>query len=436
VSDKLHSVKVDLRKDIQLGHDLYCSIAFKAASDLRAALKIDEGAFRQIAPSLWADPRPAFIYRVLDEMQKAGICVHDWVDKLKDDKTAPDREDHLTRLTHQWLQDEQNFRARKLAEVLTDLICFSATNEPEYYRDYLRLRDFDASVRSLNDQDEFFGFRRRNSEYHRDWMERDLRTSEARLDVGKRWYLENPGPFRDRWKTKGIRFSSFKWRYIRSLDLAFPSELAALGKTYLHGYGNMSSEIHFTPQEISSDFDPDEVYLGVDRVGLLCFAILIRCQHLLGTVPDGVNSQLRKMHDENTGPAEIVGRLKQETVEVGDFVWQQGDICEVMETKKSKFGYVSYRLRYIERPPIPEIKEDWFGGFEVRLVAKRSLAEEAMRSLQSDPTTDEETRASFRDMPPEKREEMMGRAVAKLWRAWQQVKRSHAASLQKKESSQ
>ena len=428
-------MKVDLQKDIQLGHDLYCSIAFKAASELRAALKVDEGAFRQIAPSLWADPRPAFIYRVLDEIQKAGICIHDWVEKLKDEKTTPDPADHLTRLASQWLQDEQNFRARKLAEVLVELICFSVTNEAGYYRDYLRLRDLDASVRSLNDQDEFFGFRRRNSEYHVDWMERDLVAAEAQLDVGKRWYLNPPGSFQRRWKTAGVEFSSFKRRYIRSLDLAFASELAALGKTYLHGYGNMSSEIHFTPQEISSDFDPDAVYLGIDRVGLLCFAILIRCQHLLGIVPDGLNSQLRKMHDENTGPAEIVGRLKQEAVEVGDFVWAQGDIGEVVEVKRSKFGYVSYLLRYIEQPPIPEIKEDWFGGFEVRLVAKRSLAEEAMRSLQTDPTVDEETRASFRDMPEEKREEMLGKAVARLWRAWQEVKQSRAATQQKKQSS-
>jgi hypothetical protein len=45
-SDKFRLMKVDLRKDVQLGHDLFCSIAFKAASELRAALKIDEGAFR------------------------------------------------------------------------------------------------------------------------------------------------------------------------------------------------------------------------------------------------------------------------------------------------------------------------------------------------------------------------------------------------------
>ena len=156
---------MDDPKDIQFGHDFYCSIAFKAAPELRNALKIDEVAFRRMAPSAWHDPRPAFVYRVLDEVQKAGICIHDWFETLKDDEVAANPADHMTRLMHQWLLDEQNFRARKLTEVLVDLICFSSTNEPEYYRDYLRLRELDATVRSLIDQDEFFGFRRRNSEH-------------------------------------------------------------------------------------------------------------------------------------------------------------------------------------------------------------------------------------------------------------------------------
>ena len=373
---------------------------------------------------LWADPRLAFIYRVLDEVQKAGICIHDWFETLKDDDPKADATDHMTRLVVQWLQDQQNFRARKLAEVLVDLICFSETNEAEYYRDYLRLRDLDATVRSLKDQKDFFGFRRRNTEYGLNWAEKDIVAREGKLDLSKRWYLKNPGRFQQNWKLKGVEFSSFRKRYIHSLRLALPNELAALGKTYVHAYGAMSSEVHFTPQKISSDFDPNTVYLGFDRVGLLCFAILIRCQLLLGVVPEGANAQLRKMHDENTGPAEIVGQLKQEKFEVGDFVWANGDICEVIKIERSEIGYVSYLLRYIEKPPIPDIKEDWFAGFETRLVAKRSFAQEAMRSSQNDPNIDEDTKRRFRDMPDEKREEMLGHAVAKLWRGWQQLKAS------------
>ena len=297
---------------------------------------------------------------MLDEVEKAGVCIHDWTQKLKDDGSTSDPADHSARLMSQWLLDEQNFRARKLTEVLVDLICFSATNEPEYYRDYLQLREFNTTVRSLVDQEQFFGFRRRNSEYTADWTAKDIIAGEAKLDVSKRWYLAQPGPFREKWKKRGVKFSSFRQHHIRSLELALPNELGVLGKTYVHAYAGMSSDIHFTPEDTSWKFDPDAVYLGFNRVGLLCLAILIRCQHLLDIVPAGTNAKLRQINDENTGPAEIVGRTKQEKAEVGDFVWAEGYICEVMEVKRSKLGYVSYLLRFAEHPPIPEIKEDWF----------------------------------------------------------------------------
>jgi len=411
-------------KGIAFDHVFYCSSAFKAAVDLRTALKIDEVAFRKIAPSLWHDPRPAFIYRVLDEVQKAGLCINKWCEKMNDDAT-PDPADHETRLSHQWLLDEENFRARKLTEVLVDLICFSATNEQEYYRDYLQFHELSATLYALKDQEEFFGFRRRNLQYTADLAARNIIAGEAKLDVMKRWYLENPGPFNDRWKKRGVRLSSFRQRYIHSVDLALPSERAVLGKTYIHAYGSMSSEIHFTPQDTSWKFNPDVVYVGLTRVGMLCFEILIRCQRLLGIVPEGLNTELRKTHDETT-PSEVIADLKQEKAEVGDFVWAEGYICEVMRIGRSEFGYVHYLLRYLERPPIPEIKEDWFAGFEIRLVATRSAADKMLQRLQTDPNIDEKTRAHFCDTAGEKLKERLDQAVVGRWRSVQQLKPSDA----------
>lgn len=191
-------------------------------------------------------------------------------------------------------------------------------------------------MRSLQDQEEFFGFRRRNTEYYVDWIERDIRAAEKNgLDVTKRWYLKDPSPFQNRWKTGGLRFSSFRQRYIRILDIAMPQELTIIGKSYRHAY-HMSSDIHFTAHDTSSDFDPDDVYSGIDRVGLLCYAIVIRCQYLLGVVPEGINSTIRKMHDENAEPARLIARLKEGVAAVGDFAWAEGFICRVSEIRKSK----------------------------------------------------------------------------------------------------
>ena len=404
-------------KDFRIGCEFYLSVALKAANDLRAALRIDEGSFRRIGPTLWEDPRPAFIYRVLDEVQKAGVCIKDWSEKLSENERKPEHTDHLIRLVTQWQQDEQSFRARKLCEILVQLICFSQTNEPEYYRDYLRLTELDTAVRSLTDQQEFFGFKRRNTQHHVDWIERDIKEAERNgVDVSKRWYVSRAIPFQDEWKTGALRFSSFRQRYIRILDIALPNELAIIGKSYVHAYG-MSSDVHFSPHDISSDFDPDDVYMGIDRVGLLCYAILIRCQQLLGVVPEGVNATIRKMHDENDEPAKLVAGLKERRADVGDFVWARGDICEVIEVSKSKYGYLSYLAKFAERPPIPEIKEDWFAAFEVRLVAKKTVGEAALHELQQS----EDTKAEFSSMTPEHRKDLVGKAVARLFRLQQSL---------------
>jgi hypothetical protein len=423
---RLFCFVMEKRQDFKLGADFYASVALRAANDLRKTLAIDEGSFRHVGPALWQDPRPAFIYRVLDEVQKAGIAIREWLVKLGGDEHRTDKSegaaevtDHLIRLVTQWQRDDQSFRARKLCEVLVELICFSETNDPEYYRDYLRLKDLDRAVTSLRDQNEFFGFKRRNTQYGVDWSEKDIKEAERNgLDVSKRWYLGRPSAFQGEWKTHGVRFSSFRQRYIRILDTAMPNELAIIGKSYVHAYG-MSSDVHFSAHDISSDFDPDDVYSGIDRVGLLCYAIVIRCQQLLGTVPEGLNATIRKMHDENEVPAKLVAGLKEQKADVGDYVWAHGDICEVIEVRKSRHGYVSYLARFIEKPPIPDIKEDWFAAFEVRLVAKKALAQSTLHELERGKDTAEQ----FAKMTPEHRRDLVGKAVAKCFHLQRKILR-------------
>src|SRR5207302_9773038 len=75
------------------------------------------------------------------------VSIKDWSEKLSENERKPEHADHPIRLVTQWQQDEQSFRARKLSEILVELICFSQTNEAEYYRDYLRLKELDTAVR-------------------------------------------------------------------------------------------------------------------------------------------------------------------------------------------------------------------------------------------------------------------------------------------------
>jgi hypothetical protein len=91
----------------------------------------------------------------------------------------------------------------------------------------------------------------------------------------------------------------------------------------------------------------------------------------------GMNKRYREMHDSNTAPAELAQSLKTKPADVGDIVWIQGDYAEVLDVTMSKYGYPAYHVRYIERSPLTEVPEDWFAGFEVRLVARKEKVEKA-----------------------------------------------------------
>jgi hypothetical protein len=83
------------------------------------------------------------------------------------------------------------------------------------------------------------------------------------------------------------------------------------------------------------------------------------------------------MHDGNTGPSELAESLKKKPADLGDIVWIQGGYAEVLEVTTSKYGYPAYHIKYIEHSPLSEVPDDWFAGFEIRLVAKKAMVEKA-----------------------------------------------------------
>jgi hypothetical protein len=274
--------------------------------------------------------------------------------------------------------DDQQFRARKLAEILVDAILFSTTNDQNHYGDYLLLYELDEYARSQKDRYEFFGFQNKNTHWSANWIAEEIRALEkAGLNPKSRWYIKEGHVLNEKWATNGVPFSSFRERYKRVLPIALPGELNTLGKSYVHAYGRLSKDVHFTPHDASSGFNEEQILLGVDRVGLLILALVIRCQHVLGCVPEGVNKRYREMHDNNKEPTKLAQSLKEKPAEVGDIVWIHGTYAEVLTVTTSKYGYPAYHVKYVEHSPLADVPEDWFAGFEVKLVAKKAKVEKA-----------------------------------------------------------
>jgi hypothetical protein len=365
------------------GHDdfsKFCNFLMQAAlagpNKLRKHLAINEATFRSVAAFALEKPKEVYLYRVLDEIQKAGVSINLWFDYLNDAKKVELTDSHIERVVHESIIDDQSFRARKLIEGLVELICFSETDEEIYYRDFFLLHELSESIRAQRDRKEFFAFESENTAFAIQLAANDIRELEkGGLDPKKRWYLANPEPLNANWIKRGPQFSSFRTRYKKSVRLCIPSEAVVIGKSYIHAYG-MSKNVHFTAGDTSSDFDADEACRGLDRVGLLCLSLLIRCQISMNIIPDGVNRQLRDMYDSNVeAPKKLVDELKAEKAVIGDFIWASGYLAEVIESKQSDFGFRSYRVRYLQARPISSISEDWFAAGQIRLFLSRKNAE-------------------------------------------------------------
>src|SRR5271154_3451846 len=67
-----------LSDEEKIGWDFYVSIGVQGADDLRKELGLDELNFRRLAPNVNQKPKEYFLYRILDEIQKAALKIFDW----------------------------------------------------------------------------------------------------------------------------------------------------------------------------------------------------------------------------------------------------------------------------------------------------------------------------------------------------------------------
>jgi hypothetical protein len=76
--------------------------------------------------------------------------------------------------------------------------------------------------------------------------------------------------------------------------------------------------------------------------------------------------------------------------EVADLVLAYGDLAEVLEIRESQFGYTSYKIRYLRKPPLPDLPEDWLPSEDiVRLVRKANIRDFWDKNLKNLPHREE-----------------------------------------------
>jgi hypothetical protein len=376
--------------------DCAIDIGLKTGHELRKQLNLDEDNFRFRAPYSHGDSRNVYIYRAIDEVQKAATCLIRWKEFFSDEDKSrykKDVEKHMMRITQQAVFDEQSLRCRKLTELLTDTILFLNTNEDIYFKDYFYLSDLAEFQSMQEDRGEFYGFANRNSEDHIQWLRKCiLKLEKTGLDINKRWYLSEAKPITSLTK---VKLSSFRSKYKKIAKTQGPEIITLLAKYYLQAYGE-SRFIHFSANDTSYGFSDDSPVMKANKVALLMTNLIVKLQELSLLKFDQSNDILSEIRS-GIAAAKLYTNLTMPPVHIGDYVLVWGDLGQIIGERKSKYGFFCYHVRYIDKPPLENITDDWFASFEIQRIGSKPELLEKVKSIISRHCSIDETKMASID---------------------------------------
>jgi hypothetical protein len=351
----------------------------KAGATLRQELKLDELNFLHRVGYGVEDTRAYFLYGCLDEVFKVCTSILRWIEFVAEPKeeslppedVTDEQKCNMHRVVREAVLDEQFMWARKLNELLSDLILFSTTNEQPYYRIYLACRQLDGYLGLQADCDEFFACTNENAEYSIRDLTQIVAQEQKLIDPSRLWFLNGPisgaklpGP--------GRMFSSARKRYKQALQAATPDQRASLGISYDMGYSQPSRSIHSNIGGFSHEGVRHTVETNITRVGFMAAHLVSAAYTLAGVKPVGIAAYINDPSRTAESQARMDSTIASDFA-VGDIVTPHGkDVCEIVEKKKSAYGYTSYKVRYLTPPLLPGLLEDWYPAAYVRLLSTRN----------------------------------------------------------------
>jgi hypothetical protein len=356
----------------------------RAAEELKAELSVDESSFRWIAPQTHRSARDYIVFEALDELQKMAMAALQSFEFCSGDE--PDDDAAVTRLAAESVSDWMSLVQRKLIETLADLICLGQTSGDLYYRDFLLHAQLDHMLAGQLDLKKFYGSESSNLAHQIDEVTSEISALEAEgLEPSEAWYRKRQQSF-DASKAKaGQLFASFGLRLNRALGLASDDEKAALGFSYGAGFGRASVGLHARPGPIDTAATLETARSSINQAIITGLSVLIRCQKVVDSTPEGENSWLRGVVDNNEGPTQLLETGLSGRAELGNIVMASGYLAQILEIAEGPLGYQSYRVRYLSKAPLPEIPEDWHRAQEVRLVLNPPRIREMLRQSEKHP---------------------------------------------------
>jgi hypothetical protein len=364
-------------------NDFYIDVCIKGAHQLRNRLKVDEQTYQLVAGFSHHFTRDYYLYGILDEIEKVGIALMRYREFLSDADKAETR-DRVTRNVLGSIYDEQELWKRKLNEILAELILFQNTNTLDYYRHYLFIRELTYFKRLSSDFRDFYSCDNKNIKYSINRLRQNIKRIEQKIEITKCWYLQSIKPNKDR------ELTSARKLFFKAIEEASPGQKLILGLTYQDAFTGPSMNIHAHIGSMKKgDITTQRIQANIGHLSLLSAHIILLAKKLVkAKFRKGLLSQLNRAFIENKYPQELFKNIVSPKIQKGDFVLAYKDLAEVINVNKSRFGYKSFAVRYLSRPPISEITEESMPARYVKLLFKRRELGREVRSIITDHVSD------------------------------------------------
>jgi len=364
---KAPKVKPTLNEDEQR-HKLFTGLTIRSLAQLSGYLDKNSTLNSQhIYPPNIANAKHFVISGMLDEVEKSAISLLETASFIDESNKSGGTQSEETKQQIEEMKDvlpglegniyqskidELTLWERKLTEQTVDLVGFRHIKKDGYYRHYVILREIEKLKKLKSDFLEYYGADTKNIQFQIDELKSNADRIASTLDLDKCFYVQNANA------KNGDRFkiANFKDRLNRTLPWMTASEKIMVGQTYIQ-YSEQSSSLHPGIAQLKeSKRDMKEVDNHFMRVALLESTVIFTAKDCLNI--HNINGDLANYHramKQNDYPKKLMAESTKSEIEKGDYVIAYSDLAQVTKVIKSKFGYRSFRVRYLERAPIPEL---------------------------------------------------------------------------------
>lgn len=342
--------------------DYFQNMLLVGANEIRQRLRVDEERYDRFGRVHNQRGRDHYVYAVLDEIEQLGIVLSEnkeFFDNIPESTPSDEHGRRITRNVLLTVERGQSLYTRRLVETLSELINFSHVNTNAYFDHYLLYKELDQYKKRSLDFRIDFEITNSNTQEAIEHLKFSIAHAENSIQLDRCWYLKttkvgSPNPHGE------AALQTFQGVFNLALSRASRAERIVMGSYYGDAFRLPSRAIHLNIGGVQRTVSFDWLRAQRGQMSVLGLHCLLRCRRLVGMRSrTGFGAQIaRVLNDISTGKQKYRTGARPK-ISKGDFVVVAGRLCEVMATRKSRYGHRSVRVHYLSTPLTTE-KEDWF----------------------------------------------------------------------------